>query len=151
MTAGSPQVLAARLIRADIRKAVNDGALGELPDGISFSVRAYPFATSPGVGITVYGAPGGWRGTGECDALIAALAGIGRRHWNPPAPGFTDVQVRGGGPLPGPRPVDDLDLIEAETAQITPEHIEERLQETLRRAGYGRARGDIPGRPRRQS
>lgn len=147
MTAGSPPVLAAKLIRADIRKAAEDGALGELPDGISFSVRAYNFATAPGVGITIYGASDGWRGSGDCDALCLKLAEISLRHWNPAPPGFTDVKALGAGPLSGPRPVDDLDLIDAEAAQITDEHIAERLQETLRTAGY--ARGDIPGRPRK--
>jgi hypothetical protein len=149
MSAGSPAVQAAALIRAGIRAAVEDGSLGLLPPGISFSVRASNFATAPGVTVTVYGAPGEWAFTGpqrealtpECDALRRKLLAIAGRHWQPDVPGgFTDVQVIGRR--------DFLDLIDAEIAQITPAEIEERLTQTLRRAGY--AHGDIPGHPKRK-
>jgi hypothetical protein len=141
MTAGSPPVRAAALIRASIRAAVEAGTLGVLPDWISFSVRGHDFATGPGVTITLYGAPDGWRATSACEALAGKLREIAALHWQPPAPdGFTYVDVLG-------RP-DDLDIIAAETAQITDEHIEERLRETLARAGM--ARGDIPGHPKKK-
>jgi hypothetical protein len=143
VTAGSPQVRAAALIRADIRKAVEDGAVGELPQGISFSVRANDLRLTLGVTITVYGTPLGHADTGEGGELRRKLIEIAGRHWQPPAPGFTDVEMLSG------RGRDILDDIADETAQmITDDHIEERLQETLRRAGY--ARGDIPGRPKRK-
>jgi len=142
VSARSVTVRAAALIRADIRKAAEDEALGELPQGISFSVRAYPFATSPGVRITVYGTPLGHADTGEGGELRRKLKEIAGRHWHPPEGGFTDVEMLSA------RGRDILDDIHAEVAQITDEHIEGRLQETLKRAGY--AHGDIPGHPKRK-
>jgi hypothetical protein len=121
VSAGSPQVRAAALIRADIRKAVEDEALGVLPPGISFSVRAADFATAPGVTITIYG-DGEWifagpqrtHLTAECAALRRKLTKIAGRHWQPPEGGFSDVDVIGGA------------------------------------GGGGRARGSISGHPKRK-
>ena len=142
MSAGSPQVRAAALIRAGIRQAAEDEALGDLPDGISFSVRANDLRTMPGVTVTVYGAPLGWSDTGEGGVLRGRLLEIAGRHWQAPAGGFTDVEMISR------RGRDILDDIHEQVAQITDEHIEERLRETLRRGGH--ARGDIPGHPKRR-
>jgi hypothetical protein len=135
VTAGSPPVRAAALIRADIRAAAQDRALGEFPAGISFSVSASTAATAPGVTVTVYGAPGEWAFTGtgtgagrplspECDALRRKLTEIAGRHWQPAVPGgFTDVQVLG------------------------PYAVSDDLEELT---GPPAARGDIPGHPKRR-
>jgi hypothetical protein len=122
MTAGSPQVRAAALIRADIRRAVEDGALGELPDGISFSVGANNLRATPGVIVSVYYLSPGWGSTGEYAALRQRLMEIAGRHWQPPVPGgFTDVILRG---------------------DVTPD------EDLLWLVGPPSARGDIPGRRR---
>jgi hypothetical protein len=128
MTAGSPQVLAAALIRADIRKAAAGGALGEIPAGISLSVSANNLRTAPGVTITVYGARA-YRADGRTvneagAALRAELLKIAGRHWQPAPGGFTDVQFTG------------LEPPDEETTGIT---------------GPPAAHGDISGRPRRVS
>jgi len=119
VSAGSPPVQAARLIRAGIRKAVEEGALGVLPPGVSFSVRGFNFATSPGVGITIYGVPAKWPETSACDELRGKLMEIAARYWQPADPGWTEVNMISAGTRqrdePGPA---------------------------------GLARGDIPGRPR---
>lgn len=133
MTAGSPPVRAAALIRADVRAAAQDRALGVFPAGISFSVSASTAATAPGVTVTVYGAPGEWAFTGtgarrplspECDALRRKLTEIAGRHWQPPVPGgFTDVQVL------------RMNTVSDDLEEIT---------------GPPAARGDIPGHPKRR-
>lgn len=127
MSAGSPQVRAAALIRADIRKAVEDEALGVLPPGISFSASANDLRATPGVTITVY--RGGGFGAGEQTLneagaeLRRKLLEIAGRHWQPPAPGFTDVRFTG------------LNPPDEETTRVT---------------GPPTARGRIPGHPRRK-
>jgi hypothetical protein len=127
MSAGSPQTRAAALIRADIRRAAEDGTLGELPDGISFSVRANDLRATPGVTITVYRRAPGWADTGEYAALREKLTEIAARHWQPAGQGFTDVRLVGG-------TVMDAELTDAERQII----------------GLPSARGPIPGHPRRK-
>jgi hypothetical protein len=122
-----PPTFAAALIRADIRKAAEDRALGELPAGISFSVRANDLRTTPGVTITVYHRAPGWGGTDEFAALRVKLTEIAARRWQPPAGGFTDVRLVGGAVM-------DPELTDAERQII----------------GLPSARGSIPGHPKRK-
>jgi hypothetical protein len=120
---------AAALIRADIRAAVEDGVLGVLPDGISFSVRASTLASGPRVRIAVYGAgaysAGGRAVTPAGAALSRELTEIaGRRIRDEVTPdGFAAVEFVG---------------------LIPPD------EETTQLVGPPTARGDIPGHPKRK-
>lgn len=128
MSAGSPAVQAAALIRADIRAAVQNGTLGVLPPGISFSVSACNLATMPGVTVTVYGAgvygAGGQAVNEAGAALRRKLLEIAGRHWQPAVSGgFTDVKFIG---------------------------LEPPDEEAVRVTGPPTARGSIPGHPKRK-
>jgi hypothetical protein len=128
MSAGSRAVQAAKQaaqpIRAGIRAAVQDGSLGVLPPGISFSVSATDLRTMPGVIITVYVGPAP-TGTDiyEVTPLRRELLKIAGRHWQPAAfpGGFTDVRFHGLNP---------------------PD------EETVRLYGPPSARGNISGKPK---
>jgi hypothetical protein len=113
---------AAQPIRAGIRAAVRDGTLGDLPLGISFSVRASDLRTMPGVTITVYGARACGGDIYEVTPLRRELLKIANRHWRPAAfpGGFTDVRFHGLNP---------------------PD------EETVRLYGPPSARGNISGNP----
>lgn len=51
---------AARLIRADIKAAVKDGSLGDLPPGVGFSVTAPKMGLARPVVISILHAPREW-------------------------------------------------------------------------------------------
>ena len=88
-TAYTPVAEAARSIRDDIKQAVADGSLGELPAGIQFSVRSHRASLSRKVTVSIQGAPREWSDDKNGRANVSAAAwdlawslrGIIGRHW----------------------------------------------------------------------
>lgn len=83
-------VEAASRIRADIKQAVKDGSLGDIPAGIKFRVWARRGGLSPGVWISIREIPWDWA-FGKTRSLELSAAGKGLalavrdilgKHWH---------------------------------------------------------------------
>lgn len=88
-------VEAARLIRADLKKALSGGALGEVPPAVTFSVRAPRLGLARPVLVSIQGAPLDWafsegQVSGAASALAWTVRGILGKHWT----GRVDVDGR---------------------------------------------------------
>lgn len=67
-------VEAARLIRADIKKAAGDGTLGDLPAGVTFGVTAPKMGLARPVVINVQHIPREWTHDGDDHLVVSATA-----------------------------------------------------------------------------